>query len=453
MKAGLAARIETAVFFSFLALLFLLPWPWGSNRPWVWLPEAGAALTLLLITLWLPGTRAAIRDYRPARALFLALALWWLFGWLQVVPLPGVGSLSLDPFSSALRALQSTFYIALFLLVVRLARSPHRLRRIAQVMVCAGLAQALYGALMTLSGVEWLVMEPKTYGRGLATGTFVNRNHLAGLLEICLALGVGLLVAQMRGGDPGGGLRSRTRDILRWILSGKMVLRLSLIVMVVALVLTHSRMGNVAFFVSLLVTSGLALAVMKNPPRPLVWLLLSLLAVDVLLVGTWFGVDQVVERLAETGQYDAGQQTQVGRDRFDLSAETLRAWRDHAWFGSGGGTFEHLFPAYRPADLPKVFDHAHNDYAELMLEYGVLGVLPLAAFVVLALREAFLAQRQRHNPLMRGLGFAAVMAVIAMGLHSLVDFNLHIPANAAYLTVALALGVAARRVSSRSTAR
>ena len=73
-------------------------------------------------------------------------------------------------------------------------------------------------------------------------------------------------------------------------------------------------------------------------------------------------------------------------------------------------------------------------------DYGVVvtGLLMLA--VLLCFISAIRAQIKRKDPLMRGIAFSCTMAVIALAIHSTVDFNLQIPANAATFMVILALG-------------
>ncbi len=444
------------LFLGYLALLALLPLPLGSNREWAWLPATGVALLLLAGSLLLTPSERARAVLAGARPALWALGLWLLVGVSQILPLPladgaesvlpGWRTSSVDPHASLLSVLQTVLLAALFVLTLRLVGSHHRLRIVLYTVVAVGFAQASYGALMTLSGAEWGFLQEKVHNRGLATGTFVNRNHFAGFLEICLGLGIGLLLAQMRSRVPDRDSRVRLREAIRWILGPKMRLRIALGVMVVALVLSHSRMGNIAFFVSLLVAGALGLGLLTKAPRPMLVLIASLIAIDVIVIGTWFGVEQVVDRIQQTAAFDEATARYRDRGRLDVDAETLAAWRDHRWLGSGGGSFEAVFPAYRSYDLAATFDHAHNDYFELLLEYGLLGVLPLAAFAGLSLGAALYAQRRRHDPLMRGTGFGVTMVCVAYLIHGTVDFNLHIPANAAYLTVSLGLGWVAARL-------
>lgn len=443
-------RLESLLFGTFLGLVFLLPALWGSNRNVVWLLESALVCAILSVAaLGLPASRwkATWSRYRGP---LLLLAAWLALNLLQLIPWPGLGAISRDIFQSALSTVQSVFYAGLFLLTVLLCHNPRRLRWLCMTMVLAGLGQALFGSLMTLSGREWLLLEPKIYGIGYATGTFVNRNHYAGFLLTCIALGVGLLVGQSGRSAMAETFKLRLRELLRWVMGPAMRLRLMLVLMVIGLVLSHSRMGNGAFFLSLCGTSLLALVMIRPMPRKVLVLLSTLVVVDLLLVGSWFGFEQVVQRLQGTGQYDQVARVSADADRLNISAETFSAAKDFFWLGSGGGTFEQIFPAYRPVNLRKTFDHAHNDVLEFLLEYGLLGLLLITAWAAGGMWAALKAMARRRHPLMQGLGFGVVMALAAGALQALVDFNLRIPACAGYLTIVVALGSCALRAPARS---
>ncbi|MFK7955080.1 MAG: O-antigen ligase family protein [Lysobacterales bacterium] len=435
-------NLESVLFGALLALIFVLPLFWGSNRNPVWLMQTvGVYLLLSTAALALPAAAwsAMWRQYRLPLAL---LAAWLGFNVVQLVPWPFFGAISNDVFQSTLTTLQSFFYAGLFVLTALFCQTPRRIRMLVMSIIVATLAQALFGALMTLSGKEWLLLEPKQYGIGFATGTFVNRNHFAGLLLTGLALGVGLLVGNAGRTRSADTWNNRVRDFLHWVMGPAMRLRLMLVVMVIGLVLSHSRMGNGAFFLTLFSTSALALVIMRPLPKKVLLLLSTLVIIDVLLVGSWFGFEEVVQRLQGTGQFNEVARVSADSDRLNISKETLAAANDFFWLGSGGGTFEQIFPAYRPVDLRKTFDHAHNDWLELLLEYGVVGFLLLVSWGLTGLWSAVKAMGTRRNPLMKGVGFGVVMALSACVLQGLVDFNLHIPACAAYLTITVALGTA-----------
>ena len=82
---------------------------------------------------------------------------------------------TLDLYGSADALLLSLGLFLLAFLTIVLVRSRRRALLVLYTLVLAGFVQAVYGSLMMLSGMEWGFLEPKEYGRGLATGTFINR--------------------------------------------------------------------------------------------------------------------------------------------------------------------------------------------------------------------------------------------------------------------------------------
>nr|WP_255493879.1 O-antigen ligase family protein [Pseudomaricurvus sp. HS19] len=201
--------------------------------------------------------------------------------------------------------------------------------------------------------------------------------------------------------------------------------------MVIALVLTRSRMGNTAFFFSLLATGFIWLWLTRRITRGSIILLISLVVIDSLIVGAWFGFDKVAERLEGTA-FTKETRDEVNRDTWTLI-------KDQPLLGSGAGTYFEVFPRYRQQDIPIYYDHAHNDYFQFVVEHGVLGCLPLLAFILLSVRQAIATMRQRKTLQFQAMAFAPVMVVIALLLHSTVDFSLQIPANAATVVVLMTL--------------
>jgi O-antigen ligase len=153
--------------------------------------------------------------------------------------------------------------------------------------------------------------------------------------------------------------------------------------------------------------------------------------IDALIVGAWFGIDKVAERLEGTAF------TKETRD--EVNRDTLTLISDQPILGSGAGTFYTAFPQYRGNDITLYYDHAHNDYLQFTAEHGFVGVLPLALLLLVSFGTAIQAMRKRRTLLFQAMAFAPVMAIIAMLLHSTVDFNLQIPANAATFVIILSL--------------
>ena len=107
--------------------------------------------------------------------------------------------------------------------------------------------------------------------------------------------------------------------------------------------------------------------------------------------------------------------------------------------GSGGGSFYVVFSHYHTDKLAGFYDFAHNDSVQIGAETGVVGLLLCGTVVLGALWQALLAMRKRHDPLMRGTAFGVAMAICWLLIHSAVDFNAQMPANALMIAVVLAL--------------
>lgn len=445
-----------AAFALFAALLLWAPFPLGSNRPWAWtLLEIGLFAAAALWTLgWMlghAGPLGVLRAAAPALALFAAWLAYLMLHWIPL-PLAWVAvlspeaaalhslaadyapatraTLSVDPNASLVYWLKSCAYAVAFFLALALGGTRERARLLALMLVLSGLVQALYGGLMHLSGADLEIFGARIAHAAHASGGFVNRNHLAGFLEITLALGIGLMIGALRDTGPRS-WRQFWRDIAQLLLSLKAPLRIFLVVMVIALVMTRSRMGNTAFLSSLLVAGAVALVLSRHATRSTVIFIASLVAIDLVVVGAWFGVEKTVQRIQETTQAEV-------EERVEPSVYAAQMLRHYPVFGSGPGSFYTAFTRYRGPDIKPFYDHAHNDYTEILVESGVLGVLLVGSLPLWALVLGVLTLARRRDPLARGFAFAVLMGVCALALHSTVDFNLQIPANALAFVVLLA---------------
>lgn len=340
-------------------------------------------------------------------------------------------TISVEPHATQTGFLKSLAYVLTFCLTLLMVNTRKRVKYLAYALVLSGLFQAVYGSLMTLSGLEYGFFIKKTTAVGFASGTFTNRNHFAGYLVMCLSVGIGIMVANLDSSVITG-WRQRLHYLVKLALSEKSRLRLSLVIMVIALVMTHSRMGNSSFFFSLLIAGGIALMLSRFATRATVILIASLVIIDIFIVGTWFGVEKVVERIEQTSLET--------EHRGETYGHVRDQWSDYALTGSGLGTFYAVFPQYKTElEAGGFYTHAHNDYLEFGSETGIIGLSLLGAVVLLSWGTALLAQYKRRDPLMRGISFAAIMGITALMIHSTVDFNLQIPANALTFMLLLAM--------------
>ena len=321
--------------------------------------------------------------------------------------------------------------LGLFFLVFLCTRRRDDKRLVMWILLCSGAAQAMYGSMMVITGLEYGFFTEKTAYRGYATGTFVNRNHMAGYMEMTLSAGIGLLLSY-RNVVPADSANQKINLVISWFLSAKFALRVMLALMVVALVLTRSRMGNTAFFFALGIVGLLYVFYVD---RKYLWraifIFVSILVIDLWILGSWFGLDQLVERLEKTDIATSSRQL-VFHDLIEIIHQNF-------WVGVGLGNFSDIYSQYRSDGMLLAFYEAHNDYAQFWIETGLIGCLILSAVCLWTLVHAFLVIKRRNDYLATGTAFAFIMAFISLAIHSVADFNLQIPANAATLMVLMAL--------------
>jgi O-antigen ligase len=203
--------------------------------------------------------------------------------------------------------------------------------------------------------------------------------------------------------------------------------------MAIALFFTLSRGGIISFFSGLLVFSYV-LFTKGISKKNLIPIVLFILVLTVYLL--FFGISPIIEKFAQSKGSTAA--------RFLAWQATLSAFRDYPVFGSGFGTFQYIFKVYQPEGLRLYWAHAHNDYLELLLELGIVGTVIVVIFFVLVLGTIMKADWRGRRLY---LGAALLSSITTIAVHSIADFNLHIPSNAILFSLILGLAVSLGRTT------
>lgn len=451
----MVSNIRPLLFYALLALLLWLPIPLGSNRPWAWSLMQIATFLITIGCIYLHWNRKHL-NLTPYK---LPIALWVMFlaiALLQIIPIPPflieflspnayalqslAGSeqyyLSLDVGQSQINFYKGLAYFCLFISTLVLVDDERKIRLLLTAMLASGALQALYGTFEILSGTTHSLVFNLPVEEG-ATGSFVYRNHYANFLILTAAAGIGLIVTTLQQNQTASP-RDFMRSIVNTLLGSKALIRICLAIMVIGLVMSRSRMGNTAFFVSMTLVGLLALVLIKQRSKGLTILIVSMLVIDLFIVSAWFGLDKVQERLTETSL------TQEGRDEVVLDA--LPMISDYPIFGTGGGSFYSVFPMYKEAEVYAFYDHAHNDYLQMAIEYGPFAAMLLGCLVLFCLFSALIAMHKRKHSILKGSAFACSMAIVGMLIHMTVDFPIQASANASYFVVFLALSLLIREI-------
>lgn len=421
---------HSKLFNGYLLIIVLSPLPFASNRLWAW--ALLASLTFFLLAAYFftcyKSQKAPLEQINKSSLiqlkLFILLTIW--------IALSSAFSLNINTSDIIVSTLKSLFFISFFLLGIISIKTLQDAKRVMLVIVLSAIFQSAYGAFMTLSGIELSFFSHKTSYIGKATGTFINRNHFAGYLELSLAIAIGLMMSTET--KFSGTIREKIRKLIKLILSEKALIRLGIIVMVIALVLSRSRMGNTAFFTGLLVAGTLSLLLMRKKSKSLIILLTSLIIFDVAIMSTFFGIKQVAERIQKTSpKYET---------RDEVAKDAINMILDKPVLGHGIGTFKYTYPNYRSESVYnlRIYDHVHNDYLEFLVELGFPGFLLLVAITLISLKNSIVSLRKPRSRLSKSMAFSCLMGITVIAVHSTVDFNLQIPANALLFIIILTLG-------------
>ena len=429
-------------------LLLFVPLFRASNRPLPLLVAELLSLGLLLYTLRFPPQRLPL-----PRGLWLAGGLILLVPLLQLLPLPGglwqhlpgqahyyqalqtagvvpdTRPLSLIPYATEQAWLRLLLPIAVFLVAIGLPTE--RLRRLGLLLIAMAAGQALLGLLQIGDGAD----SPLRFGNRLmgdsAVGTYVNRNHLAGLLIMSLPMVLGMLAASVGRGDTDSSehtLRQRLASLGGLRYHRLLIYAALTLVILIGLVFTRSRAGIGLGMLGILLAA--MLFAHRLGGRNVYGLLGTVLALG-LVAAVEIGLAPVLERFSGADALDD--------ERWEINAATLHTIGEFFPLGSGMGTYPEVFRRFQPQTVPGFINRAHNDF----LEWLSGGGLPIAVALVLILWEYC----RRWPRVLDGeawtrfhfLQVGAGLGLLLIGLHSLVDFNLHIPANATYCALLAAL--------------
>lgn len=301
------------------------------------------------------------------------------------------------------------YIILLFLMGQAFLRTNHW-RNCIWFLMSLGFFVSIFGILQHLTFNGKLYWARTMHYGGYPFGPYVNRNHFAGFAELIIPIGLVPLVL--------GNVR---RERLA-------VVALFATVPIVALLLSASRGGIISFFFQMVILF-LLLVIRKVQSRHILFggsvVLFAVMAVS------WIGVQQMLQRFANyrTPEVASGKRASMRRDTFEI-------FRNHPLLGTGLGTLPLVFPAYDTLYDGKIVNHSHNDYLETLSDTGILGGLCCAWFLGVLFVEALRGLASLGTSFGASLNLSGLVGCCGLLIHSLVDFNLHIPANTLLFFVA-----------------
>lgn len=440
-----------------LALIFA-PLAFGTVEHWsittLELLVGAAALLHFSMTLVSRQQNLAVPGILPLSLLLALMAV-------QIVPLPPVVLKVLSPHAYAAylpvadladpgkwlpvslnqkATVQEFFRISscamAYILAIQLLNAPVPLKRTTNIVIFLAVGIAFAAILQQVSSPDRIYWFRSVPENSHPFGPWINPNQFSGYIEMIGPLALALFLFNKPRVDSDESWRERVVALFtqpeanRYFYYG-----FGSILLVLAVFVSLCRGGIISM--SLACMAFIILYGTKKLQRGRLTLLL--LICSVFLAVSWFGWDIV---LAEF-RHGFDSEGRIRDARPTLWRDSLAIARDYPLLGSGFGTFRYVYPAYKSLSDTSIYEHAHNDYLELLTDGGVTGFLLASWFVLAVLRHGWKMVRARRDHYAVLVGIGAMSGIVAMLMHGITDFNMHNGAVGLYFFFLCGLLVAA----------
>jgi len=403
-----ASILDLVIFYWLCGLLFFGPLAFGAVEEWaISTLEIGAAVLLLT---W-AARQIAGGEIRIA----------WTPVYVPVLLFAAIVTSQLALRTSALpwvtrgQFLQYGEYALLFFIALNCTGGDRR-KLLIFALSSFGFAVALFAVLQDAASNHKLYWVRETNNFIAIYGPYVNRSHYAGLMEMLLPFPlVAMLDRRVSGGK-------------------RLILGFAAVFMGGSVFLSLSRGGMVSLIAELLFLAS-ALAWTRREKRTALGV--GIAVMGILAFVLWYGPGHVLDRISSLNSVDAS--TSI---RATIIKDSIPMVKQRPWTGWGLGTFPDVYPGFRTIYSSKWINAAHNDYAQVLVETGALGFVCVLLFIGLIYAGGLRNLRVHSDRYSSIVVMAALTGFTGLLVHSTVDFNLQVPANATLFYVLGALAAA-----------
>jgi len=453
------------VFGLFVFILLFSPLAFGTVESWSF--TVMETCTVFAFLLFLIGAARQKQGFLYETPGVLPLLFFLIYILLQLVPLPqeivrkvspetyrlyketvlvvqpeAWMSLSINKKATLMEFFRIASYIIFYVLTVQLFTKKEALKKTVAVVIIFASVLSFFAILQHFIPNNKIYWARELTKGGSMFGPYVNRNHYAGLMEMLFPLVLGLFLFY----KPQVFRRSFREKVSalfnRQATNIYMLLGFSAVLTATSVFLTLSRSGIVSLCLSMVFFGLMFLSKGDDKKRAVIIIVIGILIV--LSVG-WFGWDPIFERFGTL----KNAQGDISEMRLQIWKDGLNIIGDFPLTGTGFGTFVNIYPKYRTIPGDAIASHAHNDYIEFLSDGGVAACLIVLWFILAFAYKIFSAFRKRREVYSIYLFIASVTGILALAMHSLTDFNLHIGANGLYLFFLLGLSVSAANTRMR----
>ena len=357
---------------------------------------------LWLTKQWLEGEIKVL--WNP---LFLPMAAFAVLILLQFVL-----RISVYPHDSIAQAMLYCAYAMLCFLANQNLLRASQARKVAVILAIFGITVACFALFQGVApnGKLYWVRQPRL--GGWIYGPYVNHNHYAGLMELLVPIPLIIALSRL--------VHEKTR-----IAAG-----IAAAIMVGTIFLSGSRGGMLAIFVELAV---LGVVLSRQEKKTRIALGVGAFAVVLISLLAWLGGKELTTRVTSISTEAKGEIS--GGMRLSIDRDTIQMFRRKPILGWGLGTFPVVYPQFRSFYTNFFVNEAHNDYLQLLSEMGLLGFATMVWFVAELFRRVPRKIQKWTTDVSGAVTLACTLGITGILVHSLIDFNLQIPANAALFYV------------------
>jgi len=418
------------ILFLVLGMLMFAPLAFGAVDTWAFLVlQIAAAVVFVLwgVRLWLnPHGKLLWPPLAWAVLAFMAYAVARYF------------TADIE-YVARLETIQVLLFGFLFFAALNNLRGQEEISAVSGTLIAVGTFVACYAVaqLMHHTNQVWNEISPYI---GRASGTYISPNNLSCFLAMLLPLALAYLLV--------GKVHIVTRILLVY----------AAIAMAAGLAVTFSRAGWIAAAAGIILLLGILLGHGNHRLK-------AVLLLAVMLAGGGYLTSHYLSKTVSYMRRVAAPDENAGLAVVDTSADSRlmlwraagRMWADYPWCGVGPAHFDYRFREYRPETMQGRPDRAHNDYLNLLADWGAVGggmVLAGMGIFIFWLKKTWPHVRREENDFGSGQSnrfaffLGAICGLAALAVHSAMDFNLHIPANALAGVTLLALAAGNARYAT-----
>jgi O-antigen ligase len=418
--------IDRTIDAGLILLVLFTPLAFGSVHVWAYSLMELTVFSLMMLWALKSLFISSVRIDRGLVPVYTSLLVFLIVACLQMIPLPPeairflspkayelygtaipgyegsntLRSLSIYPHATKVNIVKFISYAGVFFLITQEIRDKRRLERIIIALVLMGVFEALYGLYGYFSKDYSIFGFKRIYFMGAAAGTYVNRSHFAGYMGLVTPLGIGYLLGNVTKTVAGEhGLKDRIIGFLNTARASKSgVLLVMVTTMILGIAFSLSRMGVFSFVIAVLFMGFISIL---NRQKKLASFFFAILSLG-FVASVWYGLEPIERRYTHLAEDLSG-------GRAVIWGSTVKLVGDFPLTGTGLGTYGAVFQRYRPEDVLSLrFEHAHNDYLEIVSEVGASGALPLAFgavyFAILVLKKWI----QRRESFAKGVALGGI---------------------------------------------